>query len=202
MSGKIFEVGFPRTGTTSLCDAMRLLGVRATSTLLVDGARPFGERPLHAREMFQKWLTGRFDFSVMDEYEYIGAAFFPIFERIDQWVPDSRFILTVRDPGRWLRSIRAFMDSERPLDLDGPVELDIRMVVRLMATGSLNTVDDAQLLEAYERHNRRVRDHFAGTDRLLVMDVCAGDGWEKLCPFVDRPAPERSFPHSELAGYL
>jgi hypothetical protein len=30
---------------------------------------------------------------------------------------------------------------------------------------------------------------------LLVMNICAGEGWEKLCPFLNRDAiPSRDFP--------
>ena len=33
-------------------------------------------------------------------------------------------------------------------------------------------------------------------DRLLVIDIVGGDGWEQLCPFLGVPIPEEPFPHS------
>lgn len=41
-----------------------------------------------------------------------------------------------------------------------------------------------------------MRDYFAGRpEDLLIMDICAGDGWEKLCPFLGFEIPETPFPH-------
>ena len=37
-------------------------------------------------------------------------------------------------------------------------------------------------------------------DRLLVMDIIAGDGWDKLCPFLGKPVPEAAFPHRNATG--
>lgn len=47
--------------------------------------------------------------------------------------------------------------------------------------------DRHKFLEKYKSHNRNVKEYF---DRnpygaLLVMDITDGDGWEKLCPFLD-----------------
>jgi hypothetical protein len=35
--------------------------------------------------------------------------------------------------------------------------------------------------------------------RLLELDVFSGDGWEKLCRFVDRPIPSVAFPWENKA---
>jgi hypothetical protein len=32
-------------------------------------------------------------------------------------------------------------------------------------------------------------------DDLLVMNICAGEGWEKLCPFLGLAIPKVKFPH-------
>lgn len=33
-------------------------------------------------------------------------------------------------------------------------------------------------------------------DSLLMLDICAGEGWEKLCSFLQKPIPEKPFPNS------
>jgi hypothetical protein len=81
-------------------------------------------------------------------------------------------------------------------DPRGPRELSIGILIRLKVLGFFVTDDEDKLRSAFESHTTRVLDHFAGTDRLLVMDVGNGDGWEKLCPFVGREVPEVAFPHS------
>ena len=45
-------------------------------------------------------------------------------------------------------------------------------------------------------HRGEVLAHFEGeSDRLLIMDICRGDGWEVLCPFLGVPTRDGLFPH-------
>ena len=50
-------------------------------------------------------------------------------------------------------------------------------------------------IERYERHNREVIEYFAdrGND-LLILNITGGEGWEKLCPFLNKPVPAVRFP--------
>ena len=52
------------------------------------------------------------------------------------------------------------------------------------------------LAEAYTRHKNQVLDYFRNrTDDLLITNIVDGEGWEKLCPFLDVPIPNLQFPH-------
>jgi hypothetical protein len=63
------------------------------------------------------------------------------------------------------------------------------------------TFDRDRYAAAYEAHSADVLDHFRGREAdLLVMDICAGEGWEKLCPFLDRPVPDAPFPRRNVYG--
>ena len=33
---------------------------------------------------------------------------------------------------------------------------------------------------------------------LLVMNICNGEGWEKLCPFLNKPVPDAPFPKENV----
>ncbi len=195
MKDRYFEIGFPKTGTTSLSRAMSMLGFDATHTLIEECNAPWKDRSPAAHELTEKWLCDRFDFGALARWDYVGSLLFPVFDRIDREFPGSRFILTVRDPSSWLTSFRHFQEQYRFRDITRPLELNLGMVIRIHLMGCLTTSDDDRVIKAYESHNEKVRRHFDGTDRLLVMDVCAGDGWDVLCPFVRRPRPARSFPH-------
>ena len=35
-------------------------------------------------------------------------------------------------------------------------------------------------------------------DDLLVMDICAGDGWEQLCRFLEQQTPNLPFPRENV----
>src|SRR5690606_34416861 len=37
--------------------------------------------------------------------------------------------------------------------------------------------------------------------RLLIMDISAGDGWAKLCPFLGVAIPKQAFPHTHRTDY-
>jgi hypothetical protein len=45
----------------------------------------------------------------------------------------------------------------------------------------------------FREHNERVIAEVP-PERLLVMDIAAGEGWEKLCPFLGVPIPPEPFP--------
>jgi hypothetical protein len=51
----------------------------------------------------------------------------------------------------------------------------------------------------YERHLVEVTSYFEGRPgSLLVLDICAGQGWKQLCPFLDRPVPGITFPKENV----
>jgi len=113
-----------------------------------------------------------------------------LFRELDERFPGSRFVLTVRDPQRWLASMtRHFDDRETPM----------REWIYGRGHGSPRGSEDVYL-ERFERHSREVREHFSGrAGDLLEMDVEAGDGWESLCPFLGHPVPGSPFPHKGKA---
>jgi hypothetical protein len=50
---------------------------------------------------------------------------------------------------------------------------------------------------AYETHERSVREYFRERPAdLLVLDICAGEGWERLCPFLGCEIPDTPFPRA------
>ena len=60
----------------------------------------------------------------------------------------------------------------------------------------IETFDAEAFRQIYRDHCADVRAHFADQPgRLLEMDICAGDGWEALCPFLEQPIIDAPFPH-------
>ena len=113
-----------------------------------------------------------------------------LFRQLDAAFPGSRFVLTTRDPGRWLRSYRS-MIARLP-----PATLAVIARRRILYGLPFPDVTDAMLLERRARHDAEVRDWFRSRpESLLVVDWEAGDGWERLCGFLGVPAPAHPFPH-------
>lgn len=179
MKNKVFCIGFHKTGTTSLEQALEVLGYRVTG--------PNGTKD---PDIADKVLT------VADELVARYDAFqdnpWPvIYREMDRKYPGSRFILTMRSADSWIASqVRDFGSRETPM----------RRWIYGNDAGCPEG-NEATYVERYQRHNREVQAHFADRpDDLLIMDLPKGDGWEKLCAFLGEPLPDKPFPHANKAS--
>jgi hypothetical protein len=52
----------------------------------------------------------------------------------------------------------------------------------------------------FEAHNEDALEYFRHRPGdLLVINLAAGDGWQKLCPFLGKEVPRIPFPHANSA---
>ena len=174
---RVFGIGVSKTGTSSLHAALAHLGFRSIHhgdpalRAGIDAAIGAGRPPL---ELVDPRIDAFCDVPAVVDH----------FRRLDECLPSSRFVLTVRDLDELVDSHHRHAARNRHLRDAG------------LPHGELLDVDETDLRDRVRRHHDAVLDHFAGRpDQLLVLDVCAGDGWERLAPFVgwDR-IPERAFP--------
>lgn len=111
------------------------------------------------------------------------------FRFLDHIYPEAKFILTIRDMSSWLSSCgdRSIRHKSK-----GPLR---QRENRFMCFGRIDF--DAKSFEvAYRRHVDDVILHFRyRPEKLLMMDICGGQGWETLCPFLGVSVPARAFPH-------
>ena len=99
------------------------------------------------------------------------------YKEIDNAFPNSKFILTIRDIPSWQKSTVYFFQGT-PWEIHGEIGLKSR-------TNYVNN------------HNESVKEHFKDRpDNLLVINIYEGDGFEKLCPFLNKPIPKEVFPHT------
>lgn len=111
----------------------------------------------------------------------------PLYKSLDAVYPGSKFILTNRNFDSWMRSTsNHFSSPEDPKSFVGQM--------RLIVYGTL--VFDHQLFfDRYHSHLSDVRTYFKNRrNDLLELDICAGEGWEKLCPFLGLSIPPVDFP--------
>jgi hypothetical protein len=172
-SGKIFGIGLSKTGTSSLCRALRLLGYS-----VVD-----------------------FDVGLHNVEQVDAATDTPVadaFEALDRRYPGSRFIYTVRERESWHRSCKEawrYADATNFVKRAKSKGLDVPELFTRLYEGV--SYDRAAFDRAYDRHDRRVRSYFSGRPRdLLVMNISSGEGWQKLCPFLGREIPDAPFPRA------
>jgi len=178
---RIFGIGLTKTATSSLHSAISHLGFRSIH---------------HGDEVFRESIEEAIaiDFPSLHRAEDLDA-FFDVpavvdrFDRFDLEYPGSRFILSTRPLEPWIESRRRHVETNQRLRDQGDIH------------GAALDIDVDGWIEEWHRHHERVLSYFA--DRpgdLLVIDVCSGEGWEVLAPFVGwQRLPERTFPWENAA---
>ena len=183
-SGKIFGIGFQKTGTSSLNVALRQLGFKAAGGFRINHPKGVAIPPP---------VTNAKVLDVALKRTTVGDSFndnpWPVlFRELDAAFPDAKFILTTRAPDRWIASVvRHFAD--RPGDM-----------ARWIYGVPYPKGNEARYLDVYTAHNDAVRAHFADRpDKLLDIDFERGGAWPELCAFLHRPIPKAAFPHDNKA---
>ena len=185
--GKIFGIGFYKTGTTTLYDALRLLGYST-----VNGDKP-GSYPGadDGATLIRQIDAGDYRLPTFDMFDaFTDNPYFRIWRRIYDLYPDAKYILTVRDEARWIDSCAKFFRHRR-----------VRPMRVWMFGPHANPGRDAASrqawLDAYRAHNASVREFFATRGhQYFEFDPTREGGWERLCAFLGAPVPDRPWPHA------
>ena len=181
---KVFCIGFHKTGTTSLTKALKILGYK---TIHGDGTKTW-EGADEGKTLTKMIDEGNFDIPTLDMFDaFSDNPYFSIWKELDKR-PDSKFILTIRDPDRWIESACKFYKDRR-----------VRHMRQWMfgeyADPSSSPEAKQKWLDAYNAHNDAILAYFKGKDNFLVMDVTKNANWETLCEFLGKPIPRKPFPH-------
>jgi hypothetical protein len=179
---KILGIGLGRTGTRSLYKALQILGYKAK----------------HSPEIFLD-ADGELHVNPSDIEQYDALtdnAVVLIYKKLDQQYPGSKFILTIREMDSWLASVENNSRAMAPWWADKPHVPALHRT--LFGT---ETFDRKKYADAYRHHESEVREYFSGRETdLLILDICSGEGWEKLCPFLGKPIPTVPFPKTNVFG--
>lgn len=202
MMGKIFNIGLPKTGTHSLHTALLQLGYRSL------------HNPLELR---QQCYEGRYRFD-RDDWDALTNFGEHCYPQLDDAYPNSKFILTVRDIDQWIESYHRqigdttgqhdamrFFNSRswyRPRTWYRAAAARVGAGVRLTSLHARLEIFGTYRFNAercryvYETHYRNVLHHFRDRmNDLLVLDICGGESWEKLCEFLGHDqVPHTMFP--------
>ena len=172
---KIIGVGFQKTGTSSLRDALRILGYSVGD---------------NNHQLLRPILHGRWSrvFAKLSQYDAVEDNPWPlVYKEIDAHIPGCKFILTLREPESWYQSVARHIG-----DLRDPMhEWIYGRGLGLPKDHKANTLD------VFNTHNKEVLAHFKDRpEDLLVLDFTQGAGWQELCEFLGCKAPDAPFPHA------
>lgn len=166
---KVFCIGFQKTGTTSLGYALHLLGYRVAGSTQIDRNRALEEIRHDALARSDRY----------DAFQDMPWCLF--YQEMNRKWPNSRFILTLRDPEEWYQSLHNHFKYEGLS----------RLQQQVYATCDIS--DKAKLISVYKRHISEARKYFyQSPDLLLELGVGEANNWLKLCEFLGIANPPAS----------
>jgi hypothetical protein len=189
-SPKIFGIGLSRTGTTSLAVALAIKGHRSVH---------WPHDAITRRELLTYYAhAGELNLTIADNNDCItDTPIASVYRELSSMYSDSHFILTIRDENDWLDSCERFWSNviEGVYALGTPAYARYVQAVNERVYGRRDFNREA-FHAAYNSHIDGVLSWFK-TDPscLVVTNLCAGDGWSKICPFLGIPTPRHPFPH-------
>jgi len=181
---KIFGIGWAKTGTKTLGECFKILGFNHQSTRL---------------DLVEKLENGELD-QIMniakskDTFE--DWPWLILYKEFDQTFPESKFILTYRDPENWLKS---YLNM---LAVEGKANNRINRIRSFLYQLPFPNVSANELVGRYIKHFNDVQEYFINKpDSLLIVDWEKGDGWKEICDFIKMPIPNKPFPHANRGLY-
>lgn len=174
LQSKIFGLGLPRTGTTSLAKALNVMNV-ATKHF------PF--------ELYQNLNS-----QILDEYiGFVDSPIPLIWKELDQRFPNAKFILTIRTLDRWLESME-WLFSHGKVKWNWSKEVHEYHKV-FFGTERFN---ETLLSKKYHEYQEDIFKSFENRPQdllILNLELEQNEGFHKLATFLNLSSPDLEFPH-------
>ncbi|MCY4456300.1 MAG: sulfotransferase family protein [Chloroflexi bacterium] len=194
MALDIVGAGLGRTGTLSLKHALEQLGFDKTYHMFEVAQNP---------EHRDTWSAARrgepVDWDALFE-GYRASVDWPacdFWQELSEHYPESKVLLSVRDPERWYASIRNTIHLSTAAGLTSEDETARKQAEwgnwMIWEANFDDRMDDKDhVIGVYEARTALVKATIP-SDRLLVYET--GSGWGPLCEFFDVPVPDDPYPH-------
>ena len=160
---KIFIIGLPRTGTTSISVALLDMGLLVAHTAFTKKA-----------------------FEVADAVS--DAPCFSDFKQLDLLFPHSKFIYLNRELSAWLPSITMLLEKMAPhLDLKTGHFSPVLKRSFHQTFPTIHPLSERELAACYTKHQQAVFKYFKGRDDFLSLDVSVQGALFTLKQFLGMP---------------
>ena len=205
MALKVIGAGFGRTGTRSLKTALELLGFGRCYHMV-----EVMKNPSHLRCWADIMKGGKADWETLfrgyqSTMDWPVAAYYKDLVTI---YPESKVILTVRDPESWHRSVMSTIYQagrgffHRFTRIIPSVHHFLDAMEKAIWQGVFhNRLDDkAYAVEIFKNHIEEVK-RIVPRERLLIFE--ARQGWDPLCSFLNVPVPvNKPYPHKNKGAMV
>lgn len=197
---KIFCIGLNKTGTTTLEKVLKDFDYKL-------GNQRNGEL------LFKDWYKR--DFRSVISLSKTAEAFqdapysFPFtFIALDQYFPNAKFILTVRDsPEQWYNSLLRFHSKLWADGTNAPSAENLKnakyiykgfayeSIKAMFKTSDNDPYNKEILLDYYNNHNYQVIEYFRSRpEKLVVINVSDDNDYIRLCDFLNKEPIHKTFP--------
>lgn len=167
----IFCIGMGKTGTKTICSALKVLGYRTS----------------HHSAKFNRLLISYLDTGVMkpllaDIFKrkdvFADGSERYRFRELDEFFPKAKFILTTRSIDTWLVS-----------------HANHSYIRHVKRRKKINGDYWRERLKTFREHHKAVRAYFRGRRDFLEVDFCdKSDKWKPICSFLGKEIPSCCFP--------
>lgn len=179
---KVFCIGLPKTGTTSMGKAFEMLGYKHNArTSAIEGIRN-----LFVPTMGNKYINDQ-----LAEYEaFEDSPWHFMYRHLHMRFPSAKFILTIRkdnDPAIYFESFV----YEKTRKIISP----IHQFKKIALFGVPYVDGNRDIVESvYRSHNSAVMKYFSHYPEDFLIFETGVDGWNKLCPFLGKKTPSEPYP--------
>ncbi len=195
-NNNVFGIGWNRTGTRTLYNCLNILDVKCAHW---DGSK----------HLCLSWVNQNWDefqqFIVKSECQGFADApwcFPDLYIHLFNLLPDSKFILTIRDSESWVNSYKnlyekQFKDNKnlKVLPIISNSEEYGWIHLMLFQGSTLITGNEEKYKAIYEQHNNNVIEFFSDKPgKLLVIDWQQNPEWDEICEFLNKDIPKDKIP--------
>jgi len=191
---KIFVLGYNKTGTKSLSNALEYLGYKVLHTGSTGDFIGFLDRIGNNLNKSKNVLDGLEGYDCYIDYPFYEPT---VFSHIISEYPDAKYISLTRS-------------------LDGYVDSVLRDKIKRIRQGNFDNwnwlgVGDEEVFRNYPEYqkewvkrrttfkhksNLKHLSNLGNTENILHMNICDdGDGWRELCKFLNKEIPNIEFPY-------
>ena len=166
---KIFIIGLPRTGTTSISVALLDYGFKVAHTAYTKRA-----------------------FELADVIS--DAPCFCDYQQLDILFPDSKFVYLHRELEKWIPSMQMLLTKMLPQldEKNGYLHPVLKRSINIIFSLSIekNPLSKEHLENCYIQHREKIVNYFAGRNDLLELDISNPTSLQVLLTFLNVPCKE------------
>lgn len=174
----IFNIGFSKTGSTSLTKALNMLNI-PTLHYRTDENEEIESSIISKNIELKNYLLYPLDQTYQGFSDFHGEHYY---KTLYFQYPGSKFIFTTRPFNQWIKSL----SKEKNIKYYAGIEISSRNNIYQ---------NSKKIFDYYHNKTEEIREFFNDKPKqFLEMRITEGDGWEELCNFLNVPKLDVPFP--------